>query len=338
MERLALWSVAACAGAMLTLGCGDESSPTGTGGVGGIGPGGSGGGGSGGAAAVGTTTDACPEDPNKDEPGRCGCGVAEGASEAVTVGPFQADYYRGETLVASEQVARPTINYPWSDFHGIDSEDFRAVWTGTVSAAEAQTVDINFDVSWAEVTLTIDGVLVDDWEDSSKTIAYDLAPGPHDVLVEYTNNWHTTGFNVSFTTSPVLTNAEAQAALATIVATDPWIVYVGAYESDDLYNDIVLGLSGSARVLLFVSTYASVNWVLDVSESLDLVGVVYSAYGPGPTVESDPGLCLLEVENLSYGYDQFDEVTADIENLTGRAPDQMYGEYGLVEWTGSFGE
>jgi len=323
MERLALWTVAACAGAMLTSGCGDESSPAGTGGVGG-------------AAAVGTTANASPNDPSEDAPGRCS--LDEGTCEALTVGPFLADYYRGETLVASEQVARPTINYSWSDFHEIDSEDFRALWTGTVSAAEAQTVNINFDVSWAEVTLTIDGVLVDDWENSSKTIAYDLAPGPHDVLVEYTNHWHTTGFNVSFTTSPVLTAAEARAELASIVATDPWIVYVGAYESDDLYNDIVLELSGSARVLLIVSTYESVNWVLDVAESLDLVGVVYSAYEPGPTVESDRGLRLFEVENLTYGYDELDEVAADIESLTGRAPDQMLGEYGLVGGALRFGE
>ena len=48
----------------------------------------------------------------------------------MSIGPFTVNYYHSDAFVGTDTVQAPDINYAWSDFLGIKSEDFSANWTG----------------------------------------------------------------------------------------------------------------------------------------------------------------------------------------------------------------
>ena len=240
-------------------------------------------------------------------------------TQGFEVGSFTAEYYNGTQLVASEKVERPAINYPWSDFHGIRSEDFRGVWTGTIDVAQSGLIAINADYSWADGKLFIDDVQVP----FGRTHTPTLAVGSHAVRVELDNNWHTTGFNMSFTSNPSYASTDARARIAPTLTPDTKIVEVAIYESDERYNNVGVTLRGAKTpVFLILSSYASVNWVIDNPEGADLRGVAYGAYGPGPTVVVADGTPTYEVSDLRYD-------TAGAPAVAGRAADVRKEEYGL---------
>jgi cysteine-rich repeat protein len=250
---------------------------------------------------------------------------------ALTIGPFTAEYYSVDTLVYTEQVQRPALQYSWSDFHSIVSESFRGVWTGTIEVlpSTGATVEDSFDLSWAEVSLSIDGGPVTTYTDPT-SVPFDLAQGVHDVVVEYVNHYMSVSFNTAFTANQRLDNATATELLAPIVATDPVIVYLGAYEAGGLYNDIDVNLVASSRpILLFMSSYSALNWNLHNPNGLEVLGVGYASYGPRPTVTPDEPVRRFELESLRYGYNDVDIVDpiADITALTGRAPDVTLASY-----------
>ncbi|MEL7372630.1 MAG: hypothetical protein AAFN74_27135, partial [Myxococcota bacterium] len=79
------------------------------------------------------------------------------AEPRFSVGDWQAEYYRDDTLVAEETVERASINYPWSDFHGIQSEQFRAKWTSIVTVFEPVRIGLQVNISWSDASIFIDG-------------------------------------------------------------------------------------------------------------------------------------------------------------------------------------
>ena len=266
-----------------------------------------------------------------------GCTPGEDAkaganSVKYTISNFVATYFENNTSIASEIVDRPSINYDASDFHNILSEDFHAKWNGTIEVLtdENQTIDINFDVSVSDVILFIDGIEVDSWSDSSKSITYEFTKGLHDIEIEYFNKWHTVGFNTSFTDHIEYTIAEANAQILPMLLSGPKLLYIGAYESADLYNDITVTLSESTSpVILFLSSYHAVNWDIINPHNVDIEGIVYSAYAPRPTFSSDELIPFIELQDLSYGYVDFTNPLADIFLLTGQLPDLYLGEYAM---------
>ncbi|NRB38818.1 MAG: hypothetical protein HRU20_10175 [Pseudomonadales bacterium] len=266
-------------------------------------------------------------------------------------GPFNADYYleddgdsTGEgtdgsnpdivpTLIASEVVAQPAINYIYADWHGIDSYNFYSVWEGPINVTgEAKTIDANFDVSWSDVTLYVDGELILKWSNSNKVIPLTLDVGTHSVRVEYHNHWHTTGFNVSFTDYQQTTVAEASTVLASLVDETTVIAYVGAYESANTYNEVTVTLPEQAEpILLFLSSYAAVNWIIDNPHGTAVAGIGFKSYGPGSTVSEASGAAVYNITDMSREYDTFATVSAEISSMTGREPGYTYGSYSLGE-------
>jgi len=255
-------------------------------------------------------------------------GVSE---EGISVGTFTAEYYHGDTLVASEQVKRPSINYSYSDFHDIPSTDFRAIWTGSIEMGQTpQILDINFAVHWSDVTLFIDGKQIADWSNSHRTIQHEFSPGAHEVKVEYRNNWHTTMFDTSFTTNTMYTKAEAKEYIEPAIDPDTQIIYVGSYESGDLYNDTTVTLDATAnKVFLFLSSYDSLNWIIENPHRVSVTGIAYSSNSGVATVTADNAIPTFEVDGLAYGYETFSAPSDDITYLNGRSPDYSYGEYSL---------
>jgi hypothetical protein len=243
--------------------------------------------------------------------------------EGVSLGAFQADYYNGATHVHTETVDRPTIRYPWSDLHGIPSPEFRAVWTGTIDVTQPGAFQIDSDIGWAKARLFIDGAEVP----FAERLGHVFDAGPHSVRVDYENAWHTTGFNMSFTSHPRLDAATARTRIAPSMTPETQIVHVDIYEADNRYNDVVLSLRDATRpVFLVLSSYHAVRWILDNPAGVDVRGVAYGAYEPGPTVASKTLVPAYEVKDLRYE-------SAAVSSLTGRAADRVIKTYASAEET-----
>jgi len=251
----------------------------------------------------------------------------------ATISPFTAEYYNLTNFVATETVAQPSINYSYANFSGIDSNNFVAKWTGSIDVTDAPvTLDINFDVSWSDVVLTIDNQEISAWSNSDNTISHQFSIGTHSIVIDYANHWHTTTFNVSISQDPVYTIAQASPYIKNLATGDVQLIYVGAYEPGSLYNTINVDLSNAAsKVFLFFSSYDAANWKIINPNNVEIVGVAYDSYGPSATVEATPGIPSFKLSDFRYGYDNFANPSADILQMTGRLPDVTIGAYGLSD-------
>lgn len=250
------------------------------------------------------------------------------------VSDFTAKYFDNGRFVVQETVPMPGIQYSYSDFHHINSYDFSAVWTGTLHNPTTvhQAIDINFDVSWSDVELFINGSLVDRWSDSNESFMYNLPPGDSSVEIRYENNWHTVGFNTTFTGHQAISKDEVAETLPVIHDEDR-VVYIGAYESDDLYNRAVITLAHSVKpVVLFISSYAAMNWRIENPDSVEIKAIVYGALSSRSGVSGDiDDVPVLEVDDMDYSYRGYDYgVAMDIKHMTGgRNASSFLGDYAI---------
>lgn len=252
-------------------------------------------------------------------------------SAGYEVGSFHAEYFNKGVYVASAEVQWPAINYIYSDFHGIKSEDFGAVWTGTIEVFEdSKAIDLNFDVSWSDVALTIDGFSVAAWSNDTKTIRRTFAKGVHDIRIEYNNNWHTTGFNVSFSDNPEYNSSELAQLIGIGFPNDVKVVYLGGYESGHLHNDVVVSLAGvTGRVFLFLATYNAANWIIENPDNVEIVGVGYNSYDPESSIVVAEGVKTYEITNLPYSYDSVSNANQVIAGIIGRSSNHSFAAYTL---------
>lgn len=265
-----------------------------------------------------------------------GCKVSsESPQPSVPTGKFTAYYYDNSNLIGTETVDRPSINYSYADFQGIDSNNFHAIWKGNIVAKDSPLVlDLNFEVSWSDVSLSIDGAPIASWSNNNKIIQHTFAPGVHSIEIEYFNNWHTTNFNTSFTTNTMYTKNEAISPVSSLIDADTKIVYIGAYESGDLYNNSTVMLDDtSSKVFLFLSSYSSFNWIIENPYNVQITGISYSSSSTISTVMADSSIPTYEIDGFAYGYNNFAAPSADILYITGRTPDYTYGEYALTSTT-----
>lgn len=278
--------------------------------------------------------------------GGCGSGDTN-----FKYGPFTASYYFEDdgrdpgqgtdgsdpsivtAFIAQEETPYPSVNYSWNDLLNIDSYNFHGVWEGELEILDSNApINANFDVSWSDVSFFLDGELIEKWNNSNRVIPLSLEKGVHQVRVEYHNHWHTTGFNVSFTDYSKLTVDTAAAEIKPLVSDDTKVASVGVYESNTLYNEITVTVpESSGSIMLFLASYNAVNWVINNPSKTKIAGVVLRSYGPGSTVQKGGDISVYEVSDLSWSYDDFSQVSHNIETITGKTPDFTYGSYGLSE-------
>jgi len=202
---------------------------------------------------------------------------------------FQAFYINTENprqVVASEVVPRISINYPYDEFHGIPSQDFGAYWVGRLRFARDETRNIEWNLSWSKARLVIDGKLVHEGSDSNLRKPFLFTRGEHLVEVEYINNWHTTSFRVNFSdqTAP-LTRPQLLDRLSSLGLKNPDVHYVGVYESSAQDLSIQLHVARSSEpVILVLSTYDPVNWVVHEEKAGTVRAVIYGGSNLGSEV------------------------------------------------------
>jgi hypothetical protein len=252
-------------------------------------------------------------------------------SAGYEVGSFHAEYFNKGISVTSAEVASPAIHYIYSDFHGIRSEDFSAVWTGTLEVFDdSKDIDLNFDVSWSDVALTIDGLSVATWSNDSRTIRHTFAKGLHDIRIEYSNNWHTTGFNVSFSDNAEYSASQLAQLIGIGFPNDVNVVYLGGYESGNLHNDVTVSLAGvTGRVFLFLATFRAVNWIIENPDNVEIVGIGYNSSQPESSMVVAEGVKTYEITNLPYSYNSVSNANQVVAGIVGRSPNQSFATYTL---------
>lgn len=267
-----------------------------------------------------------------------------------SVGPFSAKYYYEDdgrnpgtgtdgtdstivpVLMYEETVTRPAINYIYDYEFGIDSYNFYGEWEGEVVVNNETEINANFDLSWSDVSFYVDDTLILKWNNSNKIIPLSLATGTHNIRIEYHNHWHTTGFNVSFTN---YRKSDTSEDISGIMSDNAQISYIAAHESswnNSKYNEIEITLpAGDTPHVLFLSSYNAVNWIINNPYNASLEGVVFYSYGPGSTVSNAADAFIIEASNLTYDFRDSAKQAADVKSMTGREPDYMFSQYGMLD-------
>ena len=263
-----------------------------------------------------------------------GCDLTDN-EKATKIGPFKATYYSGlkSEPVFAESVELPSMKYSYNHFHEIDAKEFRAEWDGSIEVYKnEQPVNISFDVSWAEVSLYIDDRLVESWYKSNKTIPVSLTKGTHSIKIKYKNNWHTVGFNTSFSSYPDLNIENAHGILKSIISDDTKVIYIGAYESSDTYNRISVSMPKSKdSILLIISSNNSVNWVLDSEMLSDVSGIIVSSKNGQSTIKNiDEKVPVYSMKGIENEYKSFSRAKRDVMKITGKEPSYVFGEYSMA--------
>jgi hypothetical protein len=269
------------------------------------------------------TDDPFPLNPNNS---------ANSNAESFKTSLFSVRYFNEGVEISNGTVNKPSINYGFSDFQNIPSQDFSAEWTGTIEILDdTKIIDFNVALSNSDAEVYVDGELISTWSNNSRTIELDLSTGVHTVKVNYTNNWHTVSFNTSFTPKTLpITIVDAPAKIGSFIDNTVGVVYIGAYEADTIFNESTITLSNTPqKVFLFVSSYSSINWIIDNPNNVEITGIAYSSYSSKSTITAETNIPIVEIDNLSYGYSNFSAPIAEIESIIGRVPDYTGGDYAL---------
>ncbi len=199
------------------------------------------------------------------------------------------------TVISKAEVKSIGINYSYSDFHDINSKDFGAYWVGKTTVDQATIKTITVSQSWAKTRLLINGAIVYEGG-SDQEIQVQFEPGEYLIEVEYVNNWHTTEFSVNFLdTVKKLSLSEIGKELQKQISGKYAVYYAGVYESksQDLGIDVNVGRIDGPMVL-FLSSYSTINWNINNTHKADIKAIVYGSYSPGTRVTGDiPASALL---------------------------------------------
>jgi hypothetical protein len=199
---------------------------------------------------------------------------------------FYMNTNRPREVIAQEQVGDVAISYPWDEFHGIKSEDFGAYWVGRMRFKKSQLRLIGINQGHSKTRLIIDGEIVFEGSQSA-TVPYQFSPGEHLIEVEHLNNWHTTGFKLSFGNHVQMTSVQqVRAVLAGRGSVgEPDAHYIGVYEAKRRDQTVTLDVSALVRdSIIVVSSYEAVKWVFTPANSRHVKAVVVASHSPGSEV------------------------------------------------------
>jgi hypothetical protein len=207
---------------------------------------------------------------------------------SAPLGSFRVFYIntqRPHEVVASETVPDVSINYSWAEFHDIKSEDFGAYWVGRIDYKAPAARIIEVSQSWAHSRISVDRKVVYEGGQDAR-VPFTFSKGRHLIEVEFINNWHTTAFHAGFEAESMpLSRAEVASRLEAGGVAGAPAHFVGVYESSARDMSVTLGLQPTdAPVVLVLSSYDSVNWVVEPGAAASVKAVVFSSLKPGSAV------------------------------------------------------
>jgi hypothetical protein len=255
-----------------------------------------------------------------------------------------------DKVVATDFSKSASVNYIYNQLHGIPSEDFGAYWVGNFEFKAETKRAITVAQSHAETKIYIDGENVFG-QSNKKGFLYTFTKGLHTIEVEHINHWHTTDLMVNILPPvPLSTSTEAMVAIEDVVrqgAVKYW--FASVYESNRMDHQIEIDLQQSdTPVILFLSSYGPVNWVINDTDETQLKTILYSSYKQGSQITIDSAIPTLKLkwDHLSYattlvpdcreagnrmhceGEKDFPRLTKQIDRLTlGKKLDGFTGIY-----------
>jgi hypothetical protein len=209
----------------------------------------------------------------------------------IPTNKFKAFYIntnKPKKVIASEEMNRISINYAYNYFHNINSKDFGGYWVGNFIYKKTENMQLNISQSWAKTRIIIDGMVVYEGTNNAR-VPFTFTKGKHKIEVEFINNWHTTNFMVSIQQKEKkYTREEIQKKLKKYTSKNSEVLFVGAYESKKNNQNITLKIAKSAKpIILVLSSYSSVVWVIKNPYKVKIEAVIYSAAKPGTEVKGD---------------------------------------------------
>lgn len=246
---------------------------------------------------------------------------------------YIAYYFCDDNFIGTEIVDAISINYASSEFLNIPSNRFRAIWETNIEPSKGtQTKVLSASVSWSDVNVFLDDKLLQKWSGNDKELPIMLSKKSHRLRVEYANHWHTVNFSASFANYPKIKLDEASHVILPLINDETKAVYIGAYESKSLRNQVVVTIPKiKSPIVLFLSSYSAVNWKIENPSKTKIAGVFFSSYEKGSSVISSDDGQIINLVGLGYAYENFDEISEKIKQIAGIAPYYKYGEYGLSQ-------
>lgn len=265
--------------------------------------------------------------------GTCGVSADDEKPETIPKTKYKASYYQGKKFIASEIVDAISINYSHDQFKNIPSDSFHATWETDIDADEDKTFILSVSVSWSEVSVFIDDELLTNWSNNSKELPIKLTKGTHRVKVEYFNHSHTVNFNASFNNYPKLNIAAATQRVIPFLNSDTKTLYIGAYESKNIYNETIVKINKSKKpIILFLASYEAISWKIENPHNVAIKAIFFNSYDPSSSVTiNNAKTSIFKLQELPYSYEHFEAPSAVIQKVTGRIPSYTYGEYGLSQ-------
>ena len=170
---------------------------------------------------------------------------------------------------------------------GIPSENFNAYWVGNLSVPYSGLYNILINKSHANARVIIDKhIIIEKGQHNEQQKVY-IPEGKHLIEVEYLNHWHTTDMKVVISDlSQVKQPQDPTAFLKRVKKDNPNVVglYAGVYESNQ--QSVVINIPKmNMPIVLFLSSYESVNWQINNPYNTLIAGVVYGSSNKGSIVQ-----------------------------------------------------
>lgn len=159
--------------------------------------------------------------------------------------------------------------------------------------------------------------------------------------MEFANNWHTTDVLVRLAEPEPVYNAEdGRMILGSSMSPETRLWYTGVYESEAPDHSIRLTTKAiDAPVVLLLSSYSAVNWIIPNTEQNRIDAVFYASGDPGTSVslpsDKNTKVYRLERKALKNVYKLPEGWWAGVENLSDNL-EPLLGSHRLDGFTGIY--
>ena len=227
-------------------------------------------------------------------------------TNTAPINKFKAFYIntnKPKKIIASEIVDNISVNYPYNEFHNIDSKDFGAYWVGDFIFKKDTKMQINISQSWAKTRVIIDNLIVYQGDNNAQ-IPFVFKKGKHKIEVEYINNWHTTDFSVVIMPYHKRYNLkELKTKLSLGKDINVW--YAGIYESSSKDHSVEVNLKKSDKpVVILLQSYETTKWKINNKFNDKISAIIVGESKPGSQVIANIPKSLIYFSNFKLGYSE----------------------------------
>ncbi|MEL6232126.1 MAG: hypothetical protein AAFR24_19650 [Cyanobacteria bacterium J06627_3] len=203
-------------------------------------------------------------------------------SDQIPVGSYLAIYFRTsqpDTVIYKENVPKAVIQYSWSDFQNINSEEFGGYWVGDFDFEEEEVRSFHISQGHATSRILVDGRVIYEGS-SSKVIPVRFTAGRHRIEIQHINNWHTVGYSAKLLPQNLYDGSPPNPTQSSTI----W--YAGIYEASSRNAEVTVRLKPAPTPIhLYLGSYEAVTWNVEQTLGAELAGVYFSSYSPGTEVQ-----------------------------------------------------